>query len=82
MSLKVVLILANSADSDEMQHYAAFCLGLHCLPKFSFRGFQYTKVNVSINAKQVYFRDIKYLRHCELFIFSASAVQCIMTPDT
>ena len=31
--------LANSADSDEMQHYAAFHLGLHCLPKYLFRGF-------------------------------------------
>ena len=41
--LKVVLILANSADPDEMQHYAAFHLGLHCLPKYSFRGFQYTR---------------------------------------
>ena len=28
----------NSADSDEMQHYAAFHLGLHCLQKYSFRG--------------------------------------------
>ena len=26
-----------------MQHYAAFHLGLHCLPKHPFRGFQYTK---------------------------------------
>ena len=42
LSLKVVLILANSADPDEMQHYATFHLGLHCLPKYSFRGFQYT----------------------------------------
>ena len=25
-----------------MQHYAAFHLGLHCLPKYTFRGFQYT----------------------------------------
>ena len=31
LSLKVVLILANSTDSDEMQQYAAFHLGLHCL---------------------------------------------------
>ena len=30
LSLRVVLILANSADPDEMQHYAAFHLGLHC----------------------------------------------------
>ena len=39
----VVLILANSADPDEMQHNAAFHPGLHCLPKYPFRGFQYTK---------------------------------------
>ena len=31
--LKVVLILANSADPDEMQHYAAFHQGLYCLPR-------------------------------------------------
>ena len=42
-SLKVVLTLSNSADPDEMQHYAAVHLGLHCLPKYPFRGFQYTK---------------------------------------
>ena len=39
LSLKIVCILANSADPDEMQHYA---LGLHCLSKYLFRGFQYT----------------------------------------
>ena len=33
LSLKVALILANSADPDDMQHNAGFCLGLHCLPK-------------------------------------------------
>ena len=27
-SVKIVFILANSADPDEMQHYAAFHLGL------------------------------------------------------
>ena len=32
--LNVVLILANSVDPDEMQHYAAFHLGHHCLQKF------------------------------------------------
>ena len=31
LSVKVVLILANSVDSDEMQHYATFHLGLHCM---------------------------------------------------
>ena len=33
LSLKIVYILANSADPDEMLHYVAFFLGLHCLPK-------------------------------------------------
>ena len=41
--LKVVLILANSAGPVEMWHYAAFHLGLHCLPKYPLRGFHYTK---------------------------------------
>ena len=44
LSLKIFLVLiANSVDLDEMQHHAAFHLGLHCLPKYLFRGFQYTK---------------------------------------
>ena len=42
-ALKVVLMLANSANPDEMQHHAAFHLGLHCLPVLPFRGFQFTK---------------------------------------
>ena len=36
LSLKIVLILENSVDSDDMQHYAAFHQGLHCLPKHPF----------------------------------------------
>ena len=32
------MILANSADTDEMQHNAAFHLGLHCLSNYPFRG--------------------------------------------
>ena len=27
-------VAANSEDPDEMQHFAAFHLGLHCLPKY------------------------------------------------
>ena len=43
--LKVVLVLANSADPDEMQHYAAFHLGLHFFffEKYPFRGYHNTK---------------------------------------
>ena len=40
---KTVLVLANCADPDEMQHYAAFHLGLHCLSKYPFKGFQSSK---------------------------------------
>ena len=35
--------LRNSVDPDEMQHNAAFHQGYHCLPKYPFRGIQYTK---------------------------------------
>ena len=34
-------------NPNEMQHYAAFHLGLHCLQKYSFRGFPRTDKNVS-----------------------------------
>ena len=43
LSLKTVLTSAKSADPDEMQHYAAFHLGLHCLSKYPFRGFWNSK---------------------------------------
>ena len=41
LSLKIGFVLANSAYSDEMPQYAAFHMGLHCLLKYLFRGFQY-----------------------------------------
>ena len=39
-SLRIVFILENSADPDEMQYSAAFHLGLHCFSQYPFRGFQ------------------------------------------
>ena len=33
----------NSADPDEMPHYVAFHLGLHCLPKYLLAGIQNEK---------------------------------------
>ena len=39
LSLKIDFVLANSADPDEMLHYAVFHLGLHCLPKYPFKHF-------------------------------------------
>ena len=44
MSLKIVLILANNADPDEMPPYVAFHLGLHCLPKYLLTGIKNEKV--------------------------------------
>ena len=37
LSLKIIFVLANSVDPDEMPHYASFHLFLHCLPKYAFR---------------------------------------------
>ena len=45
LPLTVHLIISISVDPDEIQHYAAFYLGLHCLPKNLFRSFKFTKVN-------------------------------------
>ena len=53
LSLKVVFILANNAEPVDVQHYAAFHLGLYCLPKYPLRGFQCTmgeKLNSIFNA--------------------------------
>ena len=52
-SLKIVFILANSADPNEMPHHAAFHLGLQCLPKYRFMG-----TNTIQNEKDI------YVAHC------------------
>ena len=36
--LKTFFTFTSSVGPDEMQHYAAFHLGLHCLQIYSFRG--------------------------------------------
>ena len=43
-SLKIDLDSAKSVDPGEMPHSAPFHLGLHCLPKYPFRGFHNIKV--------------------------------------
>ena len=40
---KDCLIIANCADPDEMLHYAAFHLDLHCLPKYLFNSIKNEK---------------------------------------
>ena len=55
LSLKIIFVLTNSVDPDEMWHYAAFHLGLQCLPKYLFSGFPPSKGKYGINVwkKQV-----------------------------
>ena len=43
LSLKIVFILANITDPDEMPHDEAFDLGPHCLPKHLLTGNQKEK---------------------------------------
>ena len=43
MLSEYLITFTNSVDPDEMQHDAAFHLGLHCLQNYSFRGFENTK---------------------------------------
>ena len=43
LSLKIDFVIANSANSDELSHSAAFHLGLYCLSIYQFRGFWSTK---------------------------------------
>ena len=43
ISFQFCIILANSADPNEMPHDTAFHFGLNCLPKYSFRAFPSTK---------------------------------------
>ena len=40
LCLRYVFNLANSEDADEICHFAVFRLGLHCLPKYPFIGYQ------------------------------------------
>ena len=46
LPMAVVLILANSADPDEMQHNAAFHLEIHCLSKYPFRACSLQRVSM------------------------------------
>ena len=39
-SLKIVLVIARNGDPDGISHHVAFYLGLYCLPKYPFNGFQ------------------------------------------
>ena len=44
----------DSADPDEMQHNAAFHLGLHCLQKYPFRVFPNTRGKMELSYGPAY----------------------------
>ena len=48
LSNNILFTFTNSVDPDEIQHYAAFHLSLHCLQKYPFRVSRIQKVNVYI----------------------------------
>ena len=43
LSLKIDFVLANSADPDEIPHYAAIHMGISCLSKYPIRVFWFQK---------------------------------------
>ena len=58
---------SNSVDLDEMQHNAAFYLGLHSLQKCSFRGFPNTK-GYWVNIKYWVSADNTYIFTCKILL--------------
>ena len=57
--------MENSADPDEMLHYAAFHLCLHCLSNYSFMSFQKTfflYIYIFFFALQIFIPDISVSR--------------------
>ena len=64
LSLKIVFVLANREDPDKMTHFGAFHLGLHCLPKYPFRGYSQSLQRVKrLKLETVVF----YLLHAIIF---------------
>ena len=45
--------LTNSTDPDEMPHSATFHMGLHCLPKCLFAGFDFVRVDALRPSQQI-----------------------------
>ena len=46
--VEIVLILAKHIDPGEMQHYAAFHQGLHCLPTYMFPVYKGLEVTTAL----------------------------------
>ena len=69
LTLKTLLILANSVDPGEIPYYAAFHLGLHCLSKYLLWVFQNSKGLRRVRC--TYFIQLKHLgQHMRFFCSS------------
>ena len=67
LSLMINFVLVNSADPDEMLLYAAFHLGLHCLLKYPFRGFQSTKgLNIACSTSNTGLQETEHYQEPSL----------------
>ena len=63
---RIFFTFTNSVDSDEMQHYAAFHLGLHCLQKYLFRGFP--NIKDESTSKKLFLENMSAQVTCCLYL--------------
>ena len=54
LSLKIIFILANSEEPNEMLHSAAYHLGLHCLPKYRFPIYNGVTLNLLVLSANIF----------------------------
>ena len=73
LSLNIIFVKINSEDPDEMMYDAALYLGLHCLPKYTFRSQWYTlgEINNLLSAlnSKIYDQHLLSLRAVSSFYF-------------
>ena len=73
LTLNIIFVQINSEDPDEMPYDAALYLGLHCLPKYTFRSQWYTQGEINsllsaLNSK-IYDPHLLSLREVGSFYF-------------
>ena len=65
---------SNSVDPDKMPLYAAFHLGLHCLQKYSFRGFPEYK-GLKAPAKKIIYKCLLHKSSAAFFLLTLFAYE-------
>ena len=67
----------KQADPDEMPHFVAFHLGLHCLQKYPFRGFQSAKGYVKVNWGHNWIQNREYKGQLMRFFYLSHMLKVI-----